>query len=87
MFCKWQPLGSVAICIVLLQRNKGARYSGSIGGRHDNTYATALRIGYNCGVLMHIAFVIPYFYPAFQYGGQPKSSYDLARALSRADTR
>src|SRR5262245_659048 len=32
---------------------------------------------------MHIAFVIPYFYPALQYGGQPKSCYDLARALSR----
>jgi glycosyltransferase involved in cell wall biosynthesis len=32
---------------------------------------------------MRIAFVIPYFYPALQYGGQPKSSYDLARALSR----
>jgi glycosyltransferase involved in cell wall biosynthesis len=32
---------------------------------------------------MHIAFVIPYFYPALQYGGQPKSSYDLARALAR----
>jgi glycosyltransferase involved in cell wall biosynthesis len=32
---------------------------------------------------MHIAFVIPYFYPALQYGGQPKSCYDLARALVR----
>jgi len=31
---------------------------------------------------MHITFVIPYFYPALQYGGQPKSSYDLARALA-----
>jgi len=30
---------------------------------------------------MHITFVIPYFYPALQYGGQPKSAYDLARAL------
>jgi glycosyltransferase involved in cell wall biosynthesis len=30
---------------------------------------------------MKIAFVIPYFYPALQYGGQPKSCYDLARAL------
>jgi glycosyltransferase involved in cell wall biosynthesis len=30
---------------------------------------------------MRIAFVIPYFYPALQYGGQPKSCYDLARAL------
>jgi glycosyltransferase involved in cell wall biosynthesis len=32
---------------------------------------------------MNIAFVIPYFYPALQYGGQPKSCYDLARALVR----
>ncbi len=30
---------------------------------------------------MRIAFVIPYFFPALQYGGQPKSCYDLARAL------
>ena len=32
---------------------------------------------------MRIAFVIPYFYPALQYGGQPKSCYELARALAR----
>jgi glycosyltransferase involved in cell wall biosynthesis len=36
---------------------------------------------------MHIAFVIPYFYPALQYGGQPRSSYDLARALIRRGHR
>ncbi len=33
--------------------------------------------------VMRIAFVIPYFYPALQYGGQPKSCYELARALVR----
>ncbi len=32
---------------------------------------------------MHIAFVIPYFYPAFQYGGPPRSAYELARELVR----
>ncbi len=32
---------------------------------------------------MRIVFVIPYFYPALQYGGQPKSCYELARALVR----
>jgi glycosyltransferase involved in cell wall biosynthesis len=36
---------------------------------------------------MRIAFVIPYFYPALQYGGQPKSAYDLARALARRGHR
>src|SRR6187431_198526 len=36
---------------------------------------------------MHIVFVIPYFYPALQYGGQPKSSYDLSRALTRRGHR
>jgi glycosyltransferase involved in cell wall biosynthesis len=30
---------------------------------------------------MKIAFVIPYFYPAWEYGGQPRSAYELARAL------
>ena len=32
---------------------------------------------------MHIAFVIPYFYPAWQYGGPPRSAYELARELIR----
>lgn len=32
---------------------------------------------------MKIAFVIPYFYPAWQYGGQPRSAFELARALVR----
>ena len=32
---------------------------------------------------LKLAFVIPYFYPAWQYGGQPKSAYELARALIR----
>jgi glycosyltransferase involved in cell wall biosynthesis len=36
---------------------------------------------------MNVTFVIPYFYPALQYGGQPKSAYELARALvSRGHT-
>lgn len=30
---------------------------------------------------MNVVFVIPYFYPAWQYGGQPRSAYELARAL------
>jgi glycosyltransferase involved in cell wall biosynthesis len=30
---------------------------------------------------LRIAFVIPYFYPAWQYGGQPRSAYELARGL------
>jgi glycosyltransferase involved in cell wall biosynthesis len=30
---------------------------------------------------LKIAFVIPYFYPAWQYGGQPRSAYELARGL------
>jgi len=30
-----------------------------------------------------ITFVIPYFYPAWQYGGQPRSAFELARALVR----
>src|SRR5689334_837980 len=30
---------------------------------------------------MRITFVIPYFYPAWEYGGQPRSAYELARAL------
>lgn len=32
---------------------------------------------------MRLVFVIPYFYPALQYGGQPKSCYELARLLVR----
>ncbi len=32
---------------------------------------------------MRIAFVIPYFYPALEYGGTPRIAYDFARALSR----
>jgi glycosyltransferase involved in cell wall biosynthesis len=32
---------------------------------------------------MHIAFVIPYFYPALGYGGAPRLAYDMARALAR----
>jgi glycosyltransferase involved in cell wall biosynthesis len=31
--------------------------------------------------VLKIAFVIPYFYPAWEYGGQPRSAYELARAL------
>jgi glycosyltransferase involved in cell wall biosynthesis len=30
---------------------------------------------------LNITFVIPYFYPAWEYGGQPRSAYELARAL------
>jgi glycosyltransferase involved in cell wall biosynthesis len=30
---------------------------------------------------LRITFVIPYFYPAWEYGGQPRSAYELARAL------
>jgi glycosyltransferase involved in cell wall biosynthesis len=33
------------------------------------------------GCVLKITFVIPYFYPAWQYGGQPRSAYELARAL------
>ena len=32
---------------------------------------------------MHIAFVIPYFYPALGYGGAPRLAYEMARALTR----
>ena len=32
---------------------------------------------------MRLVFVIPYFYPAWQYGGQPRSCYELARILVR----
>jgi glycosyltransferase involved in cell wall biosynthesis len=36
---------------------------------------------------VNVIFVIPYFYPAWQYGGQPRSAYELARALvSRGHT-
>src|SRR5205085_6400739 len=31
--------------------------------------------------LMRIVFVIPYFYDAWAYGGQPRSAYEMARAL------
>ena len=34
---------------------------------------------------MHIAFVIPYFYPAWQYGGPPRVAYELARELVRRE--
>jgi glycosyltransferase involved in cell wall biosynthesis len=30
-----------------------------------------------------ISFVIPYFYPAWQYGGQPRAAFNLARALAQ----
>ena len=30
---------------------------------------------------LSVTFVIPYFYPAWQYGGQPRSAFELARAL------
>lgn len=30
-----------------------------------------------------MAFIIPYFYPAWQYGGPPRSAYELARGLVR----
>ena len=33
---------------------------------------------------MQIGFVIPYFYPALEYGGPPRSAYELAVALSAA---
>lgn len=32
---------------------------------------------------MRIVFVIPYFHPALQYGGQPRSAFELARGLLR----
>jgi len=34
-------------------------------------------------ITVRIAFVIPYFYPAFGYGGTPRLAYEMARALSR----
>lgn len=30
---------------------------------------------------MRVVFVIPYFYPAWAYGGQPRAAYELARGL------
>ena len=36
---------------------------------------------------MRLVFVIPYFYPAWQYGGQPRSCYELARILVRRGHR
>jgi glycosyltransferase involved in cell wall biosynthesis len=32
---------------------------------------------------MRIVFVIPYFYPALEYGGTPRLAYEVARALTR----
>jgi glycosyltransferase involved in cell wall biosynthesis len=32
---------------------------------------------------VRITFVIPFFYPAWQYGGQPRSAFELARGLVR----
>src|SRR5438093_11746151 len=32
---------------------------------------------------MRIGFVIPYFYPAFEYGGSPRVAYEFARCLVR----
>lgn len=32
---------------------------------------------------MKITFAIPYFYPAWQYGGVPRSAFELARGLAR----
>jgi glycosyltransferase involved in cell wall biosynthesis len=34
-------------------------------------------------ITVHIAFVIPYFYPALGYGGTPRLAYEMARALTR----
>lgn len=31
---------------------------------------------------MRIAFIIPYFYPAWEYGGSPRAAYELARGLA-----
>jgi glycosyltransferase involved in cell wall biosynthesis len=36
---------------------------------------------------IRILFVIPYFYPAWRYGGPPRSAYDLAAALARGGHR
>src|SRR5262245_44186029 len=36
---------------------------------------------------LKIGFIIPYFYPAWQYGGQPRSAFDLARGLIRRGHR
>src|SRR5947208_2455227 len=33
--------------------------------------------------LMRIGFIIPYFYPAFEYGGTPRVAYEFARWLVR----
>src|SRR5438093_276044 len=32
---------------------------------------------------MRISFVIPYFYPALEYGGTPRVAYEFARSLVR----
>jgi glycosyltransferase involved in cell wall biosynthesis len=39
------------------------------------------------GQLLNVTFVIPYFYPAWRYGGQPRSAFELARALVRRGHR
>ncbi|MBI4471162.1 MAG: glycosyltransferase [Acidobacteria bacterium] len=36
---------------------------------------------------MRIAFVIPYFYPEWRYGGQPRSAFELASGLVRRGHR
>src|SRR5437867_4782318 len=36
---------------------------------------------------LNVAFVIPYFFPAMQYGGQPRSAFELARALVKRGHR
>jgi len=33
------------------------------------------------GGVVRITFVIPYFYPAWEYGGEPRSTFELARSL------
>jgi glycosyltransferase involved in cell wall biosynthesis len=39
------------------------------------------------GQHLNVTFVIPYFYPAWQYGGQPRSAFELARALVKRGHR
>src|ERR1043166_4071200 len=36
---------------------------------------------------LRIAFAIPYFYPALEFGGQPRSAYELGKALVRRGHR
>jgi glycosyltransferase involved in cell wall biosynthesis len=47
------------------------------GGLAEGSGVKSLRIG----------FVIPYFYPAWAYGGQPRSAYELARGLAQRGHR